>query len=97
MTASPGCEVRNELAEDTVDDRDREHQPYGSRRRQLAARSSSDAAAVAPAGLGRLHGIRVQVEDDELVPGAQQTCRHVRAHPAETNHPELHDAPLAQA
>ena len=40
-----------------------------------------------------LHGLRRHVEDHALVAAAQQPPHHVRAHPSESDHAELHHAP----
>ena len=42
----------------------------------------------------RLHRIGAAIVDDELVAAAHEAARHVRAHPAEADHSELHYALL---
>ena len=58
----------------------------------LPTNSSTDAAPIAPsADQGRDAG-GVDVVDDAFVPVAQQAANHVRSHPAQSHHSDLHVA-----
>ena len=61
--------------------------------RSASAKASRVVAGVAPSSASLRDVLRVQVEDDALVPPAHQAADHVRTHPAQTDHAELHDCP----
>ena len=45
---------------------------------------------MAPSSWSLRHGVRLDVEDDELVAGPHQPAREVRAHPTQSHHAQLH-------
>ena len=87
-------QVRHELVEDRVHDRRGHHQADGARLRELVheilERRRAGRALLGEAG----DGVRRDVLDDARVSAAHQTPHHVRAHPSESDHSELHAAPL---
>ena len=58
----------------------------------LAANSSSEDAPVAPSPASSVTASGVDVVHDALVAVAHQPAHDVGAHPAESDHPELHQA-----
>ena len=56
----------------------------------FATSSASDAAPVAPSFASAATAAGLHVEDDALVAALLQPPHHVRAHPAESDHSELH-------
>ncbi len=76
-----GLEVRRELADDGVDDSRRDHEPDGARRVELLHEL-----------LERLRRATSTFGSYVLTswPAAAQALGHVRAHPAQSDHSELH-------
>jgi len=73
--------MRRKLADDGVDDAGRHHQPDGAGRVELPDELLE----------GRRRArVDVRVERLQVVTGGAQALGHVRPHPAETDHPELH-------
>ena len=56
----------------------------------FSTNSASDAAPCAPSDASSATALGVAIVDDAGVPIAKETAHHVRAHPAETDHSELH-------
>ena len=73
-------EVRRELGQNGIDDPRRDHQPDRSRRVELLHELLER----------RRRPFHVRVERLQGVTGRAQPLRHVRAHPAEAHHPQLH-------
>ena len=56
----------------------------------FATSSASDAAPCAPAEASSATAPGLRSYTTQVWPAAQETAHHVRAHPAETDHSELH-------
>ena len=83
-------EERQEICDRRVDDRGRHHQPDRARLRQLlhevGERGGADRLLLDEPG----DGLGRPVEDDAVVAAADQPANHVRPHPSESDHSELH-------
>ena len=91
MIASPASSVVGELVDRRLGDlARRDHHPDRARRARASATNSSSESAPVGAFAGELRdGVGVDVVDDAVVPVAHQAADDVRAHPAESDHPEL--------
>src|SRR3989441_7771944 len=80
-----------EIAQRLVDRRGRHHEPERARRLeagdQVVERGGGDGAGLLREGVTRLRRGGVHAD---LVSTAHQAARHVRAHPAKTDHSQLH-------
>jgi hypothetical protein len=88
-----GLEVLDELVDDLLDERRRHHDPDRARLVELPHQVRERARAGGALGPELRHGVRIDVEDDDLVPVLHQAARHVCAHPPESDHSQLHGRP----
>ena len=70
-----------------------DHDPHRARLGQPGDQTCERVAAGGALGGQRLHGVGAAVVDDALMAIAHQPARHVRAHPAKSDHSELHPLP----
>ena len=84
-------EQRHEIVDARVHDRGRDHQPDGTRLTELLHQLGERRGPCAPCR-GRAPSPRSGLRSytTHVWPIAQQTTHHVGAHPAETDHSELH-------
>ena len=87
---SPRSRWGSEIGDGLVDHAGRDHQPDGARLRQLldelGQRGRADGFLLHQLG-DRLRG---HVVHDAFVPAPHEPAHHVRAHPAEADHSQLH-------
>jgi hypothetical protein len=92
-----GLEVRDQRFEDGVDEGGWQHQAdrpgLGQGARQVRQRGGSDRAVPRQ----RRHRVGVDILHDARVSAAQQPADHVRAHPSDSHHAQLHGGILVQA
>ena len=74
------------------DDRRRQHDPGRARRLQELDEAFEAVGAFRAFGFKPGDAVGVNVVDDALVTGAQQPAHHVAAHPAQSDHSDLHEA-----
>jgi hypothetical protein len=87
-------EVRDDGGDGLVHHRGGDHQPDRTGLRELA-REILERCGTRRLVLHQVgHRLRRAVEDDAVVPPSQQAPHHVGAHPAKTDHSELHDEVL---
>ena len=72
----------------------REHDPDGAGRFEMADKIAEIVARGGTLAGEAVHRVGALVVDDAVVSGAHQPPHDVAAHPAEADHPELHDAPF---
>jgi hypothetical protein len=84
-------EVGCEFVDDLVCDCGRHHDPGIPRRFKLRGKILERACADGALGSELLYCFGVRVEDDALVTMFNEPPDHIGAHPAETDHSELHD------
>ena len=95
MTTSSLSRCGDELVEDGVDNRGREHQADGARLRELADELLERRRAGGAILDERRDRISGDVVNDARVPALHQAAHHVGAHPAESDHSELHVSALS--
>ncbi len=83
---------RDELLERRLDDGGRHHDPRRTWRRELGRELLERGRARRTFALECLHRVGAHVVDDALVPGLHETADEVRAHPAQSDHAQLHQS-----
>ena len=83
-------EQRHEIADARIDDGGRHHQPDRTRLAQLLDEIGERRGALRAVRRQRRDRLAVAIVDDAGVAIALQPAHHVRAHPAKTDHSELH-------
>src|SRR6266478_1965126 len=92
-----GFELRGQVVQGGIHNASRNHQPDGPRLREFFHEVVERRRARRAFCAKLLHGIGAAVVDNALVPVLLQAAHHVGAHPAETDHAELHSfAPVAK-
>ena len=87
-----GLQQRGDRLDDPSGDRGRQHQPDAARLGELADELLQRAGADRAVRHQRRNAGRVDVVDDAFVTVAHQAANHVRAHPAQSHHSDLHGA-----
>ena len=83
-------EQRHQVLDARVDDGRRHHQPDGPRRAELRHQLVERRRALRACRDQLRHRAGIAVVHDAGVAGAHEPAHHVRAHPSETDHSELH-------
>ena len=84
-------EQRHQILDGRVDDCRRDHQPDDARLTELLHQLGERRRSLSAGRCELLHRAGIAVVHDAGVVIAQETAHHIRAHPAETDHSELHD------
>ena len=91
----PRLEMGQEVRDGVVHGRRRDHQPHRPRLLKLLREVLKRGCACGFLLRKLLHGFGEEVIHDAIVTALDQPSHHVRAHAAQTDHPELHDCFLS--